>query len=303
MDANETVVGTLAPIAIFAFNRPDSLKRLLESLSANDLYSESPKYVFIDGPRDENDVAAVEKVAEIAEDHGLQIFKSPRNQGLARNVIGGITRMLQRYDKVIVIEDDLYCAPSFLRYMNAALERYKVDSRILSICGYGLKIKRPEDYRGDVYLANRSSSWGWATWADRWRGIDWEIVDWERFRALPEIRKGFNRGGSDMFGMLDDYKNGRNNSWAIRFCFHQFRKGLYSVHPFHSLVANEGYGVGATNCRQKYSRFKVEMNLDANAHFEFPKTIVPDERIMRRLRAYHSIPARIYSRIRRILDI
>lgn len=293
----------LAPIAIFAFNRPDSLTRLLDSLSKNKLYAESPKYIFIDGPRDERDTPQVEHVAKIAGQHGLNIVRSSRNLGLARNIIGGISRILELYDRVIVVEDDLYCAPSFLLYMNQALEFYKQAPAILSICGYGLKIKRPGNYSGDVYLSNRSSSWGWGTWADRWAEIDWDIPDWQQLKKKPGIKSGFNRGGSDMYGMLDDYKKGRNNSWAIRFCFHQFRYGLYSVHPFLSLVANEGYGTSATNCRQKYSRFKVDMNLSEDISFNLTDNISPDNRILRRLRSYHSIPIRIYSRLRRLLNI
>lgn len=57
--------------------------------------------------------------------------------------------------------------------MNQALDFYENDNKIISICGYGLKIKRPRGYVGDVYLLGRSSSWGWATWKDRWEQIDW----------------------------------------------------------------------------------------------------------------------------------
>lgn len=45
----------LAPIIIFAFNRPEALKRLNKSLASNYLYEESEKFIFIDGPRNEND--------------------------------------------------------------------------------------------------------------------------------------------------------------------------------------------------------------------------------------------------------
>ncbi|MDE6176743.1 MAG: glycosyl transferase, partial [Paramuribaculum sp.] len=95
---------------------------------------------------------------------------------------------------------------------------------------------------------------------------------------------------------------GRNNSWAIRFCYHQFKKGLKSVHPFRSLVANEGYGLDATNCRQKYSRFQIDLD-DSGGQLDIAPELFPDERILRQLRAYHSMPRRIYSRVRRILNV
>lgn len=294
-----------APIVIFAFNRPDSLRTMLESLKANGLYDDSEKFFFIDGPRRESDTEKVKEVAAIAQRESEHVFVAPQNKGLAKNVIDGVTQIINRYGRVIVIEDDLYLAPLFLTYMNQALERYADDKRIISVCGYGLRVKRPKYYAGDVYLSNRSSSWGWATWADRWQTVDWEIKDWEVIKSDSSVRKGFNRGGSDMFGMLKDYMEHRNNSWAIRFCFAQYRQKSYSVHPFRSLVENEGFGESATNCKQKFSRFKTEMDYRTgeNINFEFPSELSPDTKILNRLRHYHSISMRLYSRLRKILNI
>ena len=44
----------LAPIVIFAFNRPYALKTTLESLQANIESKSSILYVFVDGPRLDN---------------------------------------------------------------------------------------------------------------------------------------------------------------------------------------------------------------------------------------------------------
>lgn len=294
-----------APIVIFAFNRPDALKSMLESLKANALYGESVKIFFIDGPRGDFEDDKVKEVTSIAEAESQHVFVAERNQGLAQNIINGVTQVINQYGKAIVIEDDLYLAPLFLTYMNQALERYADDKRIISVCGYGLKVKRPMGYTGDVYLSNRSSSWGWATWANRWREVDWNVENWDKLKADPAVRRGFNRGGSDMFGMLTDYMERRNNSWAIRFCFTQYLRKTYSVHPFLSLVENEGFGAAATNCKQKYSRFKTQMDIrtDSRATFELPADLMPDERILKKLRHYHSITLRIYSKIRKLLNI
>ena len=203
----------LAPIVIFAFNRPEALQKLLDSLGMNSFYEESDKYIFIDGPRCEEDKAKVDEVITIARKVASNISISPVNRGLGNSIIAGVS--------TIVLEDDLICAPNFLSYMNQALDFYENDNKIISICGYGLKIKRPRGYVGDVYLLGRSSSWGWATWKDRWEQIDWDI------------------------------------QWAIRFCYNQFKLGKYSICPFISKVDNIGFGEEATNCKQRYSRFKI----------------------------------------------
>lgn len=100
-----------------------------------------------------------------------------QNIGLAQSVISGVTEIINKYGKAIILEDDLILHPNFLNYMDQGLEKFKDDKRILSVYGYGLKIKKPKGYQGDVYLARRSSSWGWGTWADRWIEIDWEVRD------------------------------------------------------------------------------------------------------------------------------
>ena len=247
------------PIVIFGFNRPDALSRLADSLKSNVGFEEHPIYIFIDGPRDENDTRKTSEVVRLAKKLTPNVTASNINKGLGCSIIEGVTDVMTRYGKAIVLEDDLILMPGFLRYMEDALALYADDRRVFSICGYGLKINRPCGYDSDVYLCNRSSSWGWATWADRWQSVDWSVSDWEELKNSTKLQRSFNRGGSDMYAMLRDYMDGRNKSWAIRFCYSQFRQGKYSIHPFRSLVANEGFGTDATNCRQKYSRFKIDL--------------------------------------------
>ena len=55
-----------APIAIFAFNRPEALVNMFASLRLNPLYDESEKFVFIDGPRNEKDAILIKEVERIA---------------------------------------------------------------------------------------------------------------------------------------------------------------------------------------------------------------------------------------------
>lgn len=291
-----------APIVIFGFNRPVPFKNMIESLRKNVGFENHDIFVFIDGPRNERDKDCIDEVTKLAKELTSNVYVSDKNKGLATSIISGVTKIINQHGKAIIIEDDLILMPGFLRYMDEALDAYEYDSRIFSICGYGLKIKKPKDYTHDVYLLNRSSSWGWATWKDRWDSIDWNIHDWVQLKDSKKRQQDFNQGGSDLYGMFRDCMEGRNNSWAIRFCYNQFLQGKYSLHPFKSLVANEGYGLDATNCRQKYSRFKIDLN-DKIEKINLPQDVKPDTRIIKRSRRYHSIPMRIYSRLRRILNI
>ena len=293
----------LAPIVVFAFNRPKELASMFDSLKSNPLYEQSPKFVYIDGPRNNNDIRLIDEVIKIAIKETDNVIISPINKGLGKSIIDGVSEILNRYVKAIIIEDDLKLMPGFLGYMNECLDLFESDKRIISVCGYSLKIKPLKDYSSDIYFGDRASSWGWGTWIDRWNKVDWNVKDWEEFSKDKKAIREFNKAGSDLFAMLSDYKNGKNHSWAIRFCYSQFRKRQWSVHPIKSFVDNKGFGESATNCRQKYNRFKIELcNGPLTISAKDRNTTVNND-ILSQLHRYHSIPLRIYSRIRRILNI
>lgn len=294
----------ISPIVIFAFNRPDALQRLADALRKCALFDESKVIVFVDGPRNESERTKVQATIDVARAITDDVRASAANRGLGPSIIAGVTDVINEYGRVIVLEDDLVPAPGMLLFLNQMLDRYAYEPKVCSVCAYGLKIRRPEGYSGDVYFSPRSSSWGWATWRDRWAKIDWSVSDYDSFRNNRRERRSFNRGGSDMASMLDGYMAGRNRSWAIRFCYWQWRNGLLSVHPFRSLVDNEGFGAEATNCRQSYSRFKIELDCrEGEMEWYTPETVELNSSIGRNLARYHSVPIRIYSKIRKILNI
>ncbi len=294
-----------APIVIFAFNRPDALQRLADALRRCALFNRSKVVVYVDGPRDEAECERVTRTIEVANTITDDVRASQMNRGLGASIISGVTDIINEYGRAIVLEDDLVPAPGMLLYLNEMLDRYANEPKVCSVCAYGLKVRRPEGYVGDVYFSPRSSSWGWATWRDRWSQVDWEVSDYDEFRKNRRERRSFNRGGSDMASMLDGYMTGRNRSWAIRFCYWQWRTGSLSVHPFRSLVDNEGFGSDATNCRQSYSRFKIDLDMSEyeDARWQSPQKVELLPQIERHLARYHGIPIRIYSKIRKLLYV
>ncbi len=288
----------MSPVALFAFNRPDALRETLSALSANPGAEETDLFVFVDGPRRPEDVPLVSETKTVAASavgfKSLHVTASPVNKGLASSIIDGVSRLLTSYDTVIVLEDDLRVMPSFLAFMNEGLCRFRDCPGVFSVCGHSNRITLPADYRYNTYFAPRSSSWGWATWRDRW-----EIVDWQP--SLRQIRRtwfGFNHwGGSDCSRMLFRWAKGRIGSWAIRFCYAQYRSGAVSLFPVRSLVDNSaGFDGKGTNCH-RYSRFKFELDRSGDTGFRFPPAAQTDRRILRRARWYHSLPLRLYSRI------
>lgn len=287
-----------APIIIFAYNRVSPLKNLVNSLKRCPECRCSDLIVFVDGPRDDNDKRKIQEIKTFVESidgfKSIEYHFSETNKGLGSSIIEGVSEIINKSGQVIVLEDDLIVLPNFLSYINKALCRYNLDKKVFSICGYSNKVKSPKEYPYDSYFCTRSSSWGWATWSDRWFSVDWNIEPWEEY---SKYRHGFNKwGGSDCFGMLDDWKTGKNKSWAIRFCFSQFLQDKLSLFPIKSLVINDGFDGSGTNCR-KWSRFKYELMDSLKTQFSFPEYAVMLKAFYRQAMHYNSIPMRIWSKI------
>ena len=294
----------LCPIIIFAFNRIDALKNTIQSLLLNSESVESDLFLFVDGARP-NKIGENEKVKEVREYvktitgfNSVHYSFAEKNQGLAISVINGVTQIINQYGKVIVLEDDLVISRNFLSFMNQALDLYENKDDVFSICGYTNRINVPHDYKEDAYFCVRSSSWGWATWADRWNSVDWLLKDWN---AVKKNRKAFNEwGGSDCFSMLQSWKNGKISSWAIRFSYSQFKQKKVSLFPITSKVKNDGFDGSGTNCK-KWSRFKYDFDESNNKNYLFPISTELNNKLYRSAIRYNSILIRIWSRIMYII--
>lgn len=284
-------------LAIFAYRRPKALQACLASLSACAGADALDATVFVDGPADASEDTLVEETARAAAASGvfrtLEVCRSDRHLGLGASVIRGISRVLETHPSVIVIEDDLKVQPGFLRFVLDGLERYADDKRVFSVCGYTNRVRIPEGYGSDAYFGPRSSSWGWATWKDRWDSVDWNPTpaDWAKYR-----RAFAAWGGSDCPVLLRDWLEGRNASWAIRFCFSQFLQGKLSLFPVKSLVDASGEFDGTgTNCL-RYNRFRFDLN-DRPGPFRYPDAAEVVPAIRRSALRYHSVPLRAWTRL------
>lgn len=237
----------LAPVVIFVYNRPDHTKRTIDALSKNILAKETSLYIYSDASKnDSNNVkvqetrAYIETIPELGLFKDVTIYKSEHNKGLACSVINGVSEVISKYEKVIVLEDDLVSSIDFLSFMNDALDFYNGNNKIWSICGYSFSMNIPNDYVEDVYLSYRAGSWGWGTWKDRWDTVDWDVRDYPQFKQDRNLREKFNRGGRDMANMLDVQMLGKIDSWAIRWCYTQSKMDKLTVYPISTKIKNIG---------------------------------------------------------------
>ncbi len=236
-----------APIVLFAYNRVDHLRKTYDALKVCDGAKDSELFIFSDGPKNENAVNSVVCVRnEIKAFQRESYFKkieciqSVQNKGLAASIVAGVTQIIKEYGKVIVLEDDCVASPAFLQYMNSALDYYENDKTIGSIAGYSEMLEFPEDFRNDIYLARRSCSSAWATWDDRWSGIDWNMNNIKDIVCNMKVIRRLNENGTDRLIRLYRKYEGKTESWSICFGAHHALNDWWVVYPRYSYIFNIG---------------------------------------------------------------
>lgn len=293
------------PIAIFCYDRPIELKRLITTLKANVNSDKAEVYFFCDGAKDatkEENVLAVRKyVSNITGFKSVKYYFSEVNKGLAPSIIEGVTKMFRIYNKVIVLEDDLILSPNFISWMNQTLSLYENHKDVFSISGFCPSvIKFSKRYQYDGFFTHKAHSWGWATWKDRWEQVDWEVKDWEEFSTNKKKQKEFNTIGSEMSGLLFDQMNGKKSSWWVRFCYTQFKLGKYTLYPIYSKVINDGFTAEATHCNV-YNRYRVDFDTTNRNDFILPGSVNEDTMLSKRFYSYYSLRSRILGKIKTIM--
>ena len=267
----------LAPIALFVYNRPQHTERTIKFLQQNLLAADSRLYIFSDGAKTQADEDKVNEVRSFIKSvegfKSVKVIESKSNKGLANSIIEGVTQLNQNYGQVIVFEDDLVSSPHTLTYFNEALNRYRQEEKVMHIGAYMYHLQ--EQNLPESFFYRAATSWGWATWQRAWLhfepNIDTLLAQFDR----QKINAFSIEGTMNFWKQMRDFKNGRNNSWAIRWYASIFLKGGLTLNPSQSLVNNIGHdGTGV------HSGINDIYNVIINPKpiTKFPSEIVEDQK-------------------------
>ncbi|MDM5272403.1 glycosyltransferase [Sulfurovum sp. zt1-1] len=277
----------LAPIVLFVYNRPWHTQQTVEALQKNELAKDSELFIYSDEAKNENARENVDKVRKyIDKIEGFKkvtIIKREKNWGLADSIIDGVTKIINKYGKVIVLEDDLVTSPYFLKFMNEGLEVFQKREDIFSITGFSFSssfMKFPKGYEEDIYLNIRPMSWSWGTWKDRWQDIDWEIKGFNDFANNKNAINEFNKGGTDLFGMLKLQMENKLDSWYIRWTYNAYLKKQYTVYPKISFVNNVGHDNSGVHCSVDTKNIYSHTELNNNSNFVLNNDITLNKKII-----------------------
>lgn len=263
----------LLPVAIFAYNRPDHLRKCLEAIvrSRSEVMSLSV-FVYSDGPKRQGDVELVDRVRETVNSFqglmDLTLIESEQNRGLKTSLERGVTEMVTRFGQVVVVEDDLILYPGALSFFKKALENYADVPEVFQISGYQFPVEL--DDSPSVGFLPITTSWGWATWERAWRNYEVAENETEFPWSNEEERTRFDFGDSYPYAkMLEAAVTGTIDSWAIHWYASVYKAGGLTCYPATSLVRNEGFDGSGTHCGSKIPD-EVDRRGDLRTSFQWP---------------------------------
>lgn len=272
-------MSTFAPVVIFAYRRPDHLRNTLDSLIRCEGFEHSLVIVYCDGPRnsaERDSVMATRELARSMLGDQAEYHFSEVNLGLSRSVIAGVSDAVDRFGRAIVVEDDLELSPSFLTFMNHALDRYIHNERVFQVSGYMFDVPELNSSRSALFLPF-TVSWGWATWKRAWDQFDPLASGWEALRTDKELRQRFGLDGTyDYATMLIRQMTGLRDSWAVRWYWTVFKANGLVLFPPVSLVSNTGFDGSGTHGRGLLRGFSEIKTVLPSPKIDLPESVFID---------------------------
>ncbi len=247
---HQKFLDNLAPIVLFTYNRLEHTRQTIEALKANVYAAESRLFIFSDAPKNEQAEPAVQAVRDYLHSvdgfKEIQIIQRDENWGLARNIMDGVTSIVNRYGKIIVLEDDIVTSKWFLKYMNDALKIYKNEPRVMEISGYQPAIDK-EDL-SETFFLHFGDCWGWATWARAWAFFERNPEQLMQEFSDEDIYHFNFEGAMDFWSQVVQNYDGKLYTWAVFWQASIMRRNGLMLATRDSLTDNVGLDGSGENC-------------------------------------------------------
>lgn len=243
------------PVAFLIFNRPDTTARVFAEIAQ----ARPPRLLVVgDGPRAERTgeaerIAATRAIIDRVDwPCEVSTHFSEINLGCKKRVSSGIDWIFEQVEEAIILEDDCLPHPTFFRFCEELLEKYRKDERIAMICGTNMA-SRNASGKDSYYFSSYPHIWGWASWRRSWKNYDVHM------KRLPELLQ--NRFFMEKFESRREYRywskvflsvfSGKVDTWDAQVCFMAFHTSALSIFPNVNLVSNIGFGIDATHTFRK----------------------------------------------------
>jgi len=269
------------PVALIVFNRYDNARQIFERVKT---VKPAKLYVIADGPRSSHpgDIEKCKRVRSIYDqiDWDCEVFRnySETNLGCSQRPFTGISWVLEQEERAIILEDDCLPDPTFFRFCDEMLERYKDDDRVMQVAGSNTNVtwKRGEY---SYHFAKFSLIHGWATWRRAWAKMDINISNWNDPVVKQVLKDRFEPwyyyAISHIYDRLVD--NSQNTSaWDYQWGFARRLNNGLSVVPCTNLITNIGFGPDSTHTVNKKSKAAALPSTPLNFPLKHPPFVMED---------------------------
>lgn len=252
------------PVAFIIFNRPDTTERVFAEIAKA---KPTKLLVVADGARttkagEAEKVAATRAIIHRVDWHCEVLTNfSDVNLGCKRRVSSGIDWVFEQVDEAIILEDDCLPDPTFFRFCQEMLERYRHDQRIGMISGDNFQFGRVRG-SSSYYFSNYTHIWGWASWRRAWKHYNKDALGWPSFnesKALESIVSSREEylHWNKAFQSVYDHKI---DTWDYQWTLTLWIQGMLTILPNVNLISNIGFGVDAThtNADSVYSNLELK---------------------------------------------
>jgi GT2 family glycosyltransferase/Flp pilus assembly protein TadD/glycosyltransferase involved in cell wall biosynthesis len=276
------------PVLLITYNRPLHTEKVLQSLKKHNVQN---LYIFSDGPKSDKDLSGLYETRllfqKIDWTHPT-IIEHKNNLGLANSIISAVNFVFQKFDRIILLEDD--CVPQryFFDFIENCLAKYCNQETIFGISGYTVSVPKAilDHYPYDLYFFPRIGSWGWATWRNRWQYFEHDLS--QAYHKAVDEGIDLEQGGDDVPHMLRQIINGQlKDVWTLNWVLSVYLNKGYYIYPTRSHIENIGMDGSGVHCNKTK---KFTPDIADSKPVRFPDGILFNEQIYKNFRTYYDVP-------------
>jgi hypothetical protein len=277
---NSLAVPVAAPVALILFNRPEPTAKVFAAIRH---VRPANLIIIADGARanKSGEVEACAAARAVTEnvDWPCRVVRhyADKNLGCRNRVASGLDLVFAEFDRAIILEDDCIPEPSFFRFCDELLERYRDDERVMAISGDNFLFGH-QRIEHSYYFSRYPHVWGWATWRRAWQHYDLRMADWPQVRAQDWLQQIFPDRAALKFwqNAFQTVYDGRIDTWDYQWTYACWRRGGLTALPQVNLISNIGFGAGATHTRRR-NRFCNMVVSPLMFPLSHPPEVVRDE--------------------------
>ena len=252
-------------VLFLIFNRLDTTKEVFEAIRQ----ARPPRiYIAADGARISRvgEDVAVQKVRDYVVNHidwecEVKTLFRDKNLGCKCAISGAITWFFENEEMGIVLEDDCLPHPTFFRYCEELLERYRDDERIGMISGDNFQFGKMRT-ESSYYFSKYTHIWGWASWRRAWKNYNVKASVWPEIRDGDWLKNIVHNSTEQVYwsNIFQSVHDGKINTWDYQWTLALWAQGMISVMPCRNLISNIGFGSDATHTHGESIYSKIPVN-------------------------------------------